>query len=232
MKDISVKGRAFFFFGILVFLLLTSEFLVLYLDSLITGKSLRELNLWKEDWYFLVLHWIMTILIWGTGAFLILFWLKRKGNLHQIFSFRPQTKTFVMIAIAIIFAFALSILEAKIFSQKLFQITREFSSFYKIHGRNAPVLSIFQTIYYLFESFLVVLMVALFHRSGELWFNGENIPWGSFGLFLTWGLGHFLSHPQGALYIAIFSLIPGFLYLFSRKNFFPVFLFVFMSFIF
>lgn len=232
MKAFSLKGGTFFFLGLLVFFILVSEFVVLHLDSLIAGKSLRELNLWKGKWYFLVQHWTVTILIWGTGAFMILFWLKRTGNLQQVFSFAFRKKTLIMITFVIIIALALSILEAKTFSQRLFQITREFTSFQKIHGRNALILSLFQNLYYFFESLLVILIIAFFQMAGELWFNWKKIPWGSIGLFLTWGLGHFISHPQGAFYIAIFSLTPGIVYLISEKNFYPVFLLVFMSFIF
>lgn len=232
MKDFSLKGTTYFLLGFLVFFILTSEFAVLYLDSLIAGKSLRELNLWKEKWYFLLQHWILTILIWGTGAFLILFWLKKRGILQNVFSFGLRKKTLIMITFAIIIVLALSILEAKIFSQKLFQITREFTGFQKVHGRNALILSVFQNLYYFFESLLVILIIAFFQMAGELWFNWKKIPWGSIGLFLTWGLGHFISHPQGALYIAVFSLIPGIIYLLSDKNFYPLFLLVFTSFIF
>lgn len=232
MKELNLKGKSFFLLGISSFLLLASEFFVLFLDSLILGKSLGKLNLWKENWYFLVFHWIITILIWGTGTSLILLWLKRREVFYKIFPLSSIVKTLTLIALAIIIAFVLSILEAKLFSQGLFQIVREFEGFYNVHGKNAIILSIFQNIYYFFESLLVVLIVAFFQTAGEIWFKLKIVPWGSIGLFLTWGLGHFLSHPQGALYIAVFSLIPGFFYMFSDKNIFSVFFFVFFSFIF
>ncbi len=232
MQDSVLKGIKFLFFGLLVFLLLASEFLVLFLDSFITGNGFGELNVWKERWYSLVLHWIITILIWGTGAFLVLSWLKRKGFLQQIFSFSLEKRFFLATLFAIAIALIFSFIESIFLPQKGFQIIREFSSFTKNHGRNAIILSIFQNLYYFFESFLVALILAFFQLAGELWFKLKKIPWGSLGLFLTWGMAHFISHPEGALFVAIFSLIPGFIYVLFGKNFYPTFLFVFLSFIF
>ncbi len=232
MKDSILKGSKFFFLGLLIFFLLASEFLVLFLDSFITGKSLGELNLWKERWYFLVLHWIITISIWGTGALLILLWLKRKEFLQQIFSFSLEKRFLPAILFSIITSLIFSSIESTFSSLKGLQIIREFSGFAIIHGKNAIILSIFQNLYYFFESYLVVLILSFFHTAGELWFRLKKIPWGSLGLFLTWGMAHFVSHPEGALFIAIFSLIPGFIYVLFWKNFYSTFLLVFLSFIF
>jgi hypothetical protein len=100
------------------------------------------LNLWKERWYYLVFHWSITIIIWLIGALLVFIWLKKREILSNIFSF----------------------IESKNFSYKSFQIIKEFLCFQKIHGRNACILSIFQNIYYFFESSLIILIVAFFKR--------------------------------------------------------------------
>jgi hypothetical protein len=231
MKTNEMKAGKFFLLGLLAFSILFFEFLVLFLDSFLTGKSLKEMNLWRENWYFLIIHWTITIAIWGIGISLIISWLKKKGFLFQIFSFDLKGRTIIMIFISLILVLSLSIFESILFSSKIPQITAEFLNFSKLHGNKAIFLSIYQNIYYFFESLIVVFIVALFHHGGELLSKIKWLPWGGIGLLLTWGLGHFISHPSGAFYMLILSVLIGVIYILSGKNFYPTFLFLLFSFI-
>jgi hypothetical protein len=226
-----MKTGRFFLFGLLSFSLLLLEFPVLFLDTILTGKSLHELNLWHQKWYFLIIHWTITVTIWGLGIFLILFWLKRKDFLAQVFSFDLKGKGLKMVLISLILVLILSIFERIFFSSNIPQISNEYFNFSKLHGNKAIFLSIFQNIYYLFESIIVVLIVAFFNKGGELLSRIKGFPWGGIGLLFTWGFGHFVSHPTGALYMLILSILIGIVYILSGKNFFSTFAFTFFSFI-
>ncbi len=231
MKENSLKPGKSLLLGLLTFGILVFEFLVLLLDSFLSGKSLKEMNIWRENWYFLIIHWTITVTIWGIGIFLIISWLKRKGFLSRIFSFDLRKRTVLMILFSLILALSLSIFELILFSSKIPQISREYLNFSKLHGNKAVFLSIFQNIYYFFESLIVVFIVAFFHEAGELLSKIKWIPWGGIGLLLTWGLGHFFSHPSGVVYILILSIFIGLIYILSRKNFYPTFAFMLLSFI-
>lgn len=69
---------------------------------------------------------------------------------------------------------------------------------------------IFQYMYYLFEAFLISLIIIFGQKACELWFKKENIPYGGIVLALTWGLMHIVS--KGSIGVGLLSAFGGFLY--------------------
>ncbi|TAN65517.1 hypothetical protein WS9_012180 [Paraclostridium sordellii 8483] len=69
---------------------------------------------------------------------------------------------------------------------------------------------IFQYIYYLFEVFLITLIVIFAQKAFEKWFKNETIPYGGIVLALTWGLMHIVS--KGSITVGLLSAFGGFLY--------------------
>lgn len=68
----------------------------------------------------------------------------------------------------------------------------------------------FQYTYYLFEAFLISLIVIFAQKACEKWFGNKNIPYGGIVLALTWGLMHIVS--KGSLSVGLMSAFGGFLY--------------------
>lgn len=69
---------------------------------------------------------------------------------------------------------------------------------------------IFQYIYYLFEAFLISLIVIFGQKACEKWFNKETIPYGGIILALSWGIMHIVS--KGSVSVGLLSAFGGFLY--------------------
>lgn len=68
----------------------------------------------------------------------------------------------------------------------------------------------FQYIYYLFEAFLISLIVIFGQKACEKWFKNERIPYGGIILALSWGLMHIVS--KGSIAVGLLSALGGFLY--------------------
>lgn len=68
----------------------------------------------------------------------------------------------------------------------------------------------FQYMYYLFEAFLISLIIIFGQKACEIWFKKENIPYGGIVLALTWGLMHIVS--KGSIVVGLLSAFGGFLY--------------------
>ncbi|RCX15548.1 hypothetical protein DFR58_113131 [Anaerobacterium chartisolvens] len=69
---------------------------------------------------------------------------------------------------------------------------------------------VFQYIYYLFEAFLISLIVIFGQKACEKWFKNEAIPYGGIFLALTWGLMHIVS--KGSVAVGLLAAFGGFLY--------------------
>ncbi len=61
-----------------------------------------------------------------------------------------------------------------------------------------------------------------FQTAGESLFHKTWIPWGGFGLALTWGASHFYTKGPSMGIAAVFSgLFFGVLYVLGRRNIWP-----------
>lgn len=231
MHKSSVKPIIFFLIALVIFSLLGVEFLVFFLSRLVDGRALSQLFSWPDNWYAAVFHWSVTIAIWAAGAWLCYRWAKRKKVLSDLLRFDITKRDGAILAIGIIFAGLFALLQSRFTGGVFPQIWREYRGFQQMYGQHAWVTSIFQNLYYLMEFVLVILLVALFQRTGELWFKLHWFPFGSIGLVLTWGSIHFVTNPQGAVWVMAWALVSGFIFVISRKSFFPVFLIAILGFI-
>ncbi len=69
---------------------------------------------------------------------------------------------------------------------------------------------VFQYIYYLFEAFLISLIVIFGQKACEKWFKNDAVPYGGIILALTWGLMHIVS--KGSVAVGLLTAFSGFLY--------------------
>ncbi|MGB9788953.1 MAG: hypothetical protein ACPLVD_09150 [Dictyoglomus turgidum] len=121
-----------------------------------------------------------------------------------------------MLFISILIVLLFTCVEVKIDHVAEPQIYQEYNKFIQRYGNKALIISIFRNLYYFVETIIVLLIIAL----------GWN--WS----FINRGLGHFLSHPQGAIYVDIWTLVEGLIYILSNKNVYSTFLVFFLMFIF
>ncbi|MGL5254001.1 MAG: hypothetical protein ACRC9L_03170 [Brevinema sp.] len=80
--------------------------------------------------------------------------------------------------------------------------------------------SVFQNVYYLFETALILLTIIFGQKFGEMIVKKYTFPFGGLFLALTWGLIHILLQgPMTGLYAFAMSLLYGTVYVLLQKNF-------------
>lgn len=146
-----------------------------------------------------IIHWVVICIIWFfVGIFLIKLAKKKYGFDLWENTCKLRGRQYVGIAFCLI----LSV-----------------SSHYMDWGGLKPYLElqqlgtlkfIFQYIYYLFEAFLISLIIIFGQKSCEKWFKNEAIPYGGIVLAFTWGLMHIVS--KGSVAVGLLSAFGGFLY--------------------
>ena len=225
------KPLTYLLLAFIAFGFLGLEFGVLFISRIIDGRSLDQLGNWPVHWYGAISHWIITIIVWLIGVFLVVSWAKRKQVLDELIDFKNSKKVRFLVIIAVIVVIISALIQMFINDAVIPQVLSEFRGFSTMYGDKALIVTIFQVLYYFAEMLLVFIMIVLFQRFGELLFKNKYIPYGSIGLMLTWGMIHFVSHPSGALGVTIWALIPGLLYMYSKKAFLPVYILLVLGFL-
>ncbi len=225
-----VKPFTYFLHALIAFGFLGMEFGVLFISRIIDGRSMAELGNWPTNWYGAIAHWIITIVVWSIGVLIYVRWAKNKGVLPELISFEFNGKVAMLTVAAVAVVVVTSLIQSQIYEISIPQLFREYRGFRNMYGDHALIVTIFQNIYYVFEMFLVLIMVVFFQRAGELWFRSSKVPWSSIGLMMTWGAIHFLSHPAGALGVTLWALVPGLFYVYGGKYFYPVYALLLLGF--
>lgn len=205
------------------------EFGVLFISVLIDGRGYGNLGNWPVNWYGAVAHWILTILVWSVGVYIYIKWSKRRGVFDELVSFESK-HTILYCVVSLLIVIISAVISNRISGETIPQVYGEYKGFVNMYGANALIVTVFQNIYYIFEMLLVFIMLAFFQKAGMLLTKNDKIPWGSIGICLTWGMIHFISHPQGALGVAIWALVPGIMYVVSNKRFWPTYLLLLLAF--
>ena len=231
LKTKSDQGLTYFLIGMLLFALLGVEFLVFFLTSMVDGQTTLVMG-WPENWYAVLFHWSVTILLWLAGAFIFYRWAKKRGVLDDLVRCQINRQDLVWMAASVVFVSIYGFGTARLNGLVFPQLWREYTGFRAMYGGQAWLASIFQNLYYLVEFVLVVLLAASFQRAGELWFKRVVFPWGSLGLLLTWGAIHFFTNPQGAMGVLVWSVLIGIVFLFTKKGFLTALLFGGLGFLF
>lgn len=230
MNKTKIGAGPYLLHAFIAFGFLGLEFAVLFVSVLIDGRGYQNLGNWPVNWYGAVAHWVLTILVWGVGVFIYIKWSKRKGVFDELVSFETK-HTFRYCLIALLAVIAFSVISGLTSDASIPQIYREYKGFTRMYGNAALVVLIFQNIYYIFEMLLVFIILAFFQKAGMLITKNDKIPWGSIGLCLTWGMIHFISHPEGAFGVAIWALVPGIMYVLSGRRFWPTYLILLLAFV-
>ena len=146
-----------------------------------------------------IIHWMVICFIWLlVGVFLINLASKRYDfNLLENKS-KLKGWQYIGIIICLIVSIAVHYVD-----WEGFKFLLEFQ-------RLGMLKYVFQYIYYLFEVFLISLIVIFGQKACEKWFKNEAIPYGGIILALTWGLMHIVS--KGSVAVGLLSAFGGFLY--------------------
>jgi hypothetical protein len=217
--------------ALVFFAILGCEYPVFFIDRIIDGRNISDLFSWAIHWYGAVAHWTITIALWGGASVVFYLYLKKNKRFLELFKFKIDKFALLTLIIVLILVITDGIIEAIADNLAFPQLLSEYYGFKSMYGTFAWLVSIFQNIYYLFESIVVLVMIACFQKAGDLWFRKTHFPWASIGLAFTWGAIHFLSHPAGAMGVFIWSILPGLVYVLSKKSFYATFAVLFLAFI-
>lgn len=224
-----ISGFKFLFLGLIVFLALGMDFFVIIIDNILWGDIHFE-DFLNSPWYILTTHWCIVIILWLICGILIFKWLRKNIVIEDVISVKRHIDVLPFIIITVLTSILFTVLESIIYSVQLPQFYREYQCFVKSHGSMGLIILIFQNIYYFVESMIVVLLLALMQRAGELLFKKDFFPYGGIGLLFTWGIGH-LSHGLiSTLWICGFCLIYGLLFVKTKKYLLPSLIFIWLVF--
>ena len=160
-----------------------------------------------------LLHWGVTAAGWIAGSLLIL----RAARTSRAAARGVRAAAYTAAlpghalprTISVIAAIALAIgIRTLVLGE--WKLVGEYERLLPEHGDTAPLAGALLVAYYLCESLVIVLVLALGQRAGELRFGRPAIPWGGMLLAITWGATHILLQgPATGIYAIAASLLYG-----------------------
>jgi hypothetical protein len=205
IKKKIAKGIDYLLLALVVFAGLAIEALYAYLlEPSIYGRSMTQWNVPQS-----ICHWVLTCITWGVVAFLIVSYAYKKYDFN-IFEDKGKIKAWQWIATVACVALVLIVQSMDWNGSK---VLHEFYS-------NGMTKFIFQYIYYLFETFMFMLIIVFGQKAYELWFIRENIPYGGIVVALTWGMAHLGT--KESFFVGLLAAAGGFcfgvVYLLLNRN--------------
>lgn len=155
-----------------------------------------------------VIHWTVTCILWGAVSWSIIRFAKEKYN-FDIFQRGNKMAVWQWLLIVLFVAgsFILSYIE--------WNGSKVMKEFYA----NGLLKFIFQYIYYVFETILVMLILVFGQIAFEKWFHKQNIPYGGMIVAITWGIGHFFTKDiVTGIVTMIAGLAFGSVYLLTNRD--------------
>jgi len=225
------SGWRYVFMALLIFMVLSADVLSLFVGKLLDGRPLSDPEPWSRHWTATVGMFLCSVVIWSATTILIIRWIRRRNILPSLFSRRLDRSVVFFFCLAVLVLAAILWLEASRSGAAFPSLAREYHGFVRRYSGHGALVTAFQYLYYLLESVMVLLMIAFFQRAGEVWTRLAGIPWGGIGLTLTWGLAHFLSHPDGAFTVVLSALLLGLIFIGVRKSFLPALAAIYLVFV-
>lgn len=155
-----------------------------------------------------VIHWVATCILWGIASWCIIRFAKKKYD-FDIFQKGNKMAAWQWCLIAVF------VVGSLIISYHDWNGSKVIKEFYA----NGFVKFIFQYIYYIFETVLVMLILVFGQNAFEKWFHKQNIPYGGIIVALTWGIGHFFTKDiLTGIVTMISGLAFGSVYLLTNRD--------------
>ncbi len=177
--------------------------LAFFIEPMLYGAQMGDWNVVQN-----ILHWTFTCILWGTvGVWLIRYAKKKfqfdileKGNVMKLWQW-------IVVVLFVVLSLVISYID-----WKGSKVIREFYA-------NGWLKFIFQYIYYVFETFLVMLILVFGQKAFELWFRNNKIPYGGIIVAITWGIAHFFTKDVvTGILCMIFGFAFGSVYLLVNRD--------------
>lgn len=209
------KASPFLGMAFIPFLLLGSEMLILLIESLFYGTTNYMEMVEIKGIFAPLIHWGLTCIVWGTGAWFLSVLAKKKG--FDVFEDKSNAPVRNWIIVAILLV--LTIVASYYAWDMHFKPISELEGMKLTFGSQGIIAFVAQYAYYLVESILFLAVIVLGQKFGELAFKKANIPWGGIFCGLTWGLGHILTQDfLTGIYSMTLAVVYGVVYLLLKKN--------------
>lgn len=202
MKKIS--GMNYMILALLAFASLGLEIVLAFgIEPAMYGAAMSE---WTD--LQIIIHWIITCILWCTASWGIVSFAKKKYN-FDIFQKGSRVAAWQWLLIVLFIAGSL------ILSYIDWNGSKVIKEFYA----NGLLRFIFQYIYYVFETVLVMLILVFGQYAFEKWFHKQNIPYGGIIVAITWGIGHFFTKDIVTGIVTMISgLAFGSVYLLTNRD--------------
>jgi hypothetical protein len=197
-RTLKSMGWKYLLFAFCAFTGIGLEFAVAGLGYLAFG----EFASFDGPHYQLIIHWIVTCLVWSGTAIILVLLAKSKIG-FDIFSKGEKMKFWQLGTIVL--AILLSIVMSYFSWNMNFKVIREFHA-------NGLLRFVFQYIYYMIETVLFLLIIVFGQKAFECWTKKINIPWGGIVCGLTWGIVHIISRGFFDPFNGIGATIVGFMF--------------------
>lgn len=225
-----LSGLTFFILGLLAYMTLGMDLFVILIDKLLWGNKFKMEAFFESPWYTLVIHWSIVVTLWLIGGVLLFRWMKKREVVKDVILINWGIGLVPYLIMAAVTSILFTVFESIVASEALPQFFMEYKRFVGFHGPIGLFVSVFQNIYYFVESMLVVILLALMQRAGELWFKKDSFLYGGIGLLLTWGISHFTKGLITGLWICGFCIVAGWLFKKVEKHWWPSLLFIWLAF--
>ena len=168
-----------------------------------------------------IIHWVFTCMLWGIIGWLLVRYAKQKYAFDLFEKGHPMAGwQWLLTVVLLIGSLILSYLD-----WDGSKVIKEFHA-------NGPVKFVFQYIYYVFETGLVLLILVFGQKAFEAWFKKPNIPYGGIIAAATWGAAHFfIKDPVTGILTVISGLAYGSIYLLVNRDIRKAYLFLFLMFV-
>ena len=193
-KDKKITGGNYLAFGLYAFLGLGMEVVILGVEQVFYANSMNEMTTVQN-----IIHWILTSIVWG--GFVV--GLSRYSKQNYQFNIIGERQRLPMMNWVLALSIAALCIASNAWSWGTLKLIGEFT-------KKGLLLFVFQYIYYLFETLLVLSVIVYGQKAGEMWFRKSKIPWGGLLVGLTWGLVHALT--KGSLFVGLEAMLSGILY--------------------
>ncbi|MCT1396062.1 hypothetical protein M4D51_10025 [Microbacterium sp. p3-SID338] len=177
-----------------------------------------------------LLHWAVTAAGWLIGALLV-FRAARRAAGASAAELAPLRGHTALRALGVLVAGAVAIGVRVVVLQE-WKLVGEYERLSAAQGEATPLAFALLLVYYLCEACVILLVIALGQRAGEIAFGRPALPWGGLVLALTWGAVHiFLQGPATGVYAMAAAVLYGCIYAWGNRRTAPTYLLVTAAFL-
>ena len=231
MSGDSIRAWRYLLLAVLTFLLLGADMASVVFAKILDGRSASDPRLWSTHWYASVGGFVCSIVIWSLWVSVIVAWSRKRSVLGSLISGQAGSRAFAVLLAGAVLLGVIGFVEARTSGDRFPSIVGEYQGFVQLYAGHGLVVTVFQYLYYMLESAMVVALLALFQRALEKWTHHALVPWGGIALALSWGAAHLGTHPEGAVVVMLVALVYGVAFVVAKKSAPAILALVFLGFV-